>query len=514
MNLRTLLSEVPGIGAGEIPPISVTGVSADSRRIAPGMLFVAIEGSRADGHNFLPEAIANGAVAAVGERPLDGGSIPYWQVPDSRLAWAWLAAAWHAHPARRLVMIGVTGTDGKTTTAHLIHRILNESGLACGMITTLAARIGERARETGFHVTTPDAMQVQSFLAEMVRGGLTHCVLEATSHGLTQRRVSACEFDLGVMTNVTHEHIDYHGSQRAYVAAKSLLFIDVAQGRRKEGAPEKAAILNADDPAAPEMQAAARGARILTYGLRPGADMRATSVRADRDGLRFTVEGGTFSTQIVSPLLGEFNVQNCLAAFTAAVGGIGVAPEAAARGIESLAAIPGRMERVDLGQDFTAIVDFAHTPNALRVALETARGLTRGKVITVIGAAGLRDQEKRGMMGRIAASLADRVILSAEDPRTESLEAILGQMLRGAREAGAEEGGDIWREPDRGDAIRRAVRLADDGDVVIACGKGHEQSMCFGETEYPWDDRVALRAALSELLRVPGPRMPSLPTGS
>jgi UDP-N-acetylmuramoyl-L-alanyl-D-glutamate--2,6-diaminopimelate ligase len=512
MNLQTLLREVPGIKGDDIPPIPVIGVSADSRQITPGMLFVAIQGRHADGHDYLPQAIAHGAVAALGERPIVGLSIPYWQVPDSRLAWAWVAAAWHSFPARRMVMIGVTGTDGKTTTAHLIHHILNQSGHAAGMITTLAARIGDRDWETGFHVTTPDAMQVQSFLAEMSAQGLTHCVLEATSHGLAQRRVSACEFDMGVMTNITHEHIDYHGSREAYVAAKSLLFIDVAHSRRKAGGPDKTAVLNADDPGANDMRAAAAGARILTYGLRAEADVRARSVRMSGDGLRFTAQSGCLSVEVISPLLGAFNVQNCLAAFAAAVGGLGVAPEAAAQAIGGVSAIPGRMEKVDLGQRFTAIVDFAHTPNALRNALRTARELTRGRVIAVFGAAGLRDEEKRGMMGRISADLADYTVLTAEDPRTESLDAILDQMLRGAAGAGAAEGENIWREPDRGEALRRAVRLADHGDVVIICGKGHEQSMCFGETEYPWDDRQALAAAIGELLGVPAPGMPYLPT--
>ncbi len=514
MNLQNLLLEVPGITGTEIPSIEVTGVGADSREISPGMLFVAIKGERFDGHDFLQEAIARGAVAAIGERPNQGVSVPYRQVPDSRLALAWLAAAWNGFPARRLVMVGVTGTDGKTTTVHLIHRILNEAGLACGMISTLAAQIGEQARETGFHVTTPDSIRVQSFLAEMVARGLTHCVLEATSHGLAQRRVSACEFDVGVMTNISHEHIDYHGSHEAYVAAKSLLFEDVAHSPAKDGGPAKTAVLNADDPAAPVLQDAASGARVLTYGVRHDAQIRARSVQIDARGVQFSVEAGSFSAHVSSPLLGAFNVQNCLAAFASAVGGLGVDPEEAAGAIGGMAAIPGRMEKVDLGQPFTAIVDFAHTPNALRIALETVRGLTEGKVIAVFGAAGLRDQGKRPIMGGIAARLADRTILTAEDPRTESLDDILQESLRGGEASGAIEGEDIWVEPDRGEALRQAVGLAGRGDLVIVCGKGHEQSMCFKETEYPWDDRLALRAAISEALGIPGPSMPRLPTSN
>lgn len=511
MRLIELLREVPGIAAGDWPDLDITALTSDSRQVTPGALFIAIRGASVDGHRFLRAAAQAGAAAAVGEQPISDLPIPYVQVPNARLALAHLAAAWHGRPARRLVMIGVTGTDGKTTTCNLILRILLAGGIPAGMITTVSAVIGERVLDTGFHVTTPDAPAIQGYLAEMVRAGLTHCVLEATSHGLAQQRVSACEFDVGVITNITHEHLDYHGSFREYLEAKSLLFRGLGTGPAKPAAPQPAAILNADDGSY-DFLCQATKVRVIPYGLGEGAAVRAEDVEASASGLRFRVRGAGYQVEVASPLVGEYNVANCLAAVAATVDGLGLSPEAAARGIASLASIPGRMERIDLGQPFAAIVDFAHTPNALRQALATARKLCRGRVIAVFGSAGLRDREKRRMMAEVSGEMADLTILTAEDPRTESLDAILEEMAQGVRSRGGVEGRTFWRIPDRGQALRFAVGQAQPGDLVIACGKGHEQSMCFGETEYPWDDRLALRAALCELLDLPGPAMPRLPT--
>ncbi len=511
MRLTDLLREVPGISPAELPALDVTALTCDSRQVIPGALYVAVPGTTVDGHLVLGEAAAGGAAAAIGEQPVPDLPIPYFRVHDSRLALAHLAAAWHGHPARRLVMIGVTGTDGKTTTCNLIHRILLEAGVPAGMITTVNAVIGERLLDTGFHVTTPDAPAVQGYLAEMVGAGLTHCVLEATSHGLAQHRVAACDFDVGVITNITHEHLDYHGSFQAYRQAKALLFRHLGEGARKPGAPEPTAVLNADDESFDFLRQSTQ-ARLISYGLGQQGMVRAEAVEMSAAGLRFRARGPGYQVEVASPLIGAYNVANCLAAIAATVDAIGISPDVAARGIASLHSVPGRMERIDLGQPFAAIVDFAHTPNALRQALTTARRLCSGRVIAVFGSAGLRDREKRRMMAEVSAELADLTILTAEDPRTEPLEDILEQMAGGARSRGAEEGRTFWRIPDRGQALRFAVGLARPGDLVIACGKGHEQSMCFGETEYPWDDRLALRAALCDLLDIPGPAMPRLPT--
>ncbi len=511
MRLHDLLTGVPELERGGLPDLEVSGVTADSRQVAHGWVFVAVPGLTVDGSAYLPQAAGRGAVLLVGEGPDPDTGVAYRRVPDARWTLAHLAAAWHGHPARRMVMIGVTGTDGKTTTCNLIHRILLASGARAGVISTVNAVIGERVLDTGFHVTTPETLEIQAYLAQMVEAGLTHCVLEATSHGLAQHRVAACDFDLGVVTNITHEHLDYHGTFEAYRQAKGRLFAGLSGSAPKRFAVERTAILNRDDESYAYLDALVHGRRI-SYGMSPGSEVRALEVSESPAGLAFTVAGRGYRQPIATRLRGEFNVSNILAAFAAAVDGLGIAPGAAAEGIAALQAVPGRMESIDLGQPFAALVDFAHTPNALRRALEAARAMTTGRVIAVFGAAGLRDREKRRKMAEVSTRIADLTVLTAEDPRTESLGTILAEMAAGAAGQGGQEGSTFWRIPDRGEAIRFAVAQALPGDLVIACGKGHEQSMCFGETEYPWDDRTAMRAALSDLLGISGPAMPELPT--
>jgi UDP-N-acetylmuramoyl-L-alanyl-D-glutamate--2,6-diaminopimelate ligase len=511
MHLHTLLRNIPELNFGDLVDLEIKALTADSRQVVPGALFVAVRGMVSDGHDYLPEAASRGAVALLGEGPDPLLGVPYLRVRDSRESLAYLAAAWYGNPSRQLVMIGVTGTDGKTTTVNLIYHILKVAGLKVGMITTVDAVIGERSLDTGLHVTTPDALDTQKYLSQMVEVGTTHCVLEATSHGIAQRRIAACDFDLAVVTNITHEHLDYHGSYEAYRKAKGELFAWLSRGREKEGGPVKAAILNREDRSY-EFLRGISSARQVTYGRKAGADVFADGLISDVDGLRFVVHGHDFDIQIQSPLIGSHNLENCLAAFATAVYGLGLSTESARQGIAALNGIPGRMELIDLGQPFIAIVDFAHTPNSLRKAIETSRTLTRGRVITVFGSAGLRDREKRRMMAEISVEMADLTVFTAEDPRTESLEGILGEMAAGARAVGGIEGETFFRVLDRGEALRHAINCAQEGDLVIACGKGHEQSMCFGEIEYPWDDRVALKAALAESMGVDGPPMPRLPT--
>ena len=490
----------------------VTGVALDSRAVQAGNLFVALVGANTDGHRYIPQAVANGAVAVVGTRPLGQVGVPYFRVQDARQALARLSAAFYGHPARKLTVVGVTGTDGKTTTVNLIYRILRAAGVAVGMISTVEAVIGRQTVGTGFHVTTPEAPDVQRFLARMLDAGLTHVVLEATSHGLDQRRLEGCAFDVGVVTNITHEHLDYHGSFEAYREAKARLFRELERAPAKAQDPPRAAVLNRDDGAFDYLRRAS-GVPVVSYGQHPQAQVRAEGVRASAGGQHFQAIGPGYRLSGDTPLVGAYNVANCLAAIATTVDVLRVDLEAAREGIASLKGIPGRMERLDLGQDFIAVVDFAHTPNALRRALEAARRMAQqGRVIAVFGSAGLRDREKRRLMAEVSVALADLTVLTAEDPRREDLGAILAEMAQGAQAAGGVEGRDFWRVPDRGQALRFAIAHARPGYVVIACGKGHEQSMCFGQTEYPWDDRTAMRAALSELLGVPGPSMPFLPT--
>ncbi len=491
----------------------INAIVLDSRLAAPGALFVALPGLSVDGHQFIPAAIQNGAAAVMGTRQGMNISVPYVQVADARRAMALLSAAFYDFPARKLTVIGVTGTDGKTTTSNYIFQILKAAGSKTGMISTVSAIIGDQVTDTGFHVTTPEAPDVQRYLAQMVDAGLTHVILEATSHGLAQDRVAACEFDVGVVTNITHEHLDYHGSYEAYRAAKGRLFTSLAETHPKESPKFRTAVLNRDDQSYPYLHDLTQPPmRQISYGLTPDVDIRAERITASPAGLDFEVIGPDFRFEAQTRLLGTYNVSNILAAVGATVVGVGVDADSARAGIAALEGIPGRMQSFALGQDFLAIVDFAHTPNALLRALEAARPMTQGRVIAVFGSAGLRDREKRRLMAEISAEVADLTVLTAEDPRTEALEGILAEMAAGAVRKGGVEGETFWRVPDRGDAIRFALNLARPGDVVMACGKGHEQSMCFGEIEYPWDDGIAMQAALAEYLGVDGPAMPYLPT--
>ncbi len=475
----------------------------DHNELEAGGVFVARKGRSVDGHDFIAQALARGAVAIVGEAPLSHLGVPYAQVHDGQAAIGWLAAAYQGFPTRDLVVIGVTGTDGKTTTTHLIHSVLKSAGLNAAFISTIAADLGTTTADTGLHVTTPSAPHVQQYLRQMRDNGMTHVVLEMTSHGLAQGRLNGVDVDVAVLTNITHEHLDYHGSWENYRAAKGILFQSLGRTARKSG-QRKLSVINADDPSF-DYFAQFDADVVIAYAMHHAADFVTEDVQFLPQGLQFTVQQQT----ITSPLVGRFNVSNILAAI--AVGrALGVSWEAIRDGVANVEAISGRMQRIDEGQNFTAIVDFAHTPNALRRALEAGRTmLPDGKrLIAVFGSAGLRDVEKRRMMAEVSAEYADFTILTAEDPRTESLDAILEMMAEGCRSKGAIEGETFIRVPDRGEAIYRACQLARAGDIVMICGKGHEQSMCFGTIEYPWDDREATRAALR------GAPLKTLPTAS
>jgi UDP-N-acetylmuramoyl-L-alanyl-D-glutamate--2,6-diaminopimelate ligase len=516
VSLQTLFSDFPlAYFPPEIPAGSISGISIDSRKVEPGDLFIARRGGSMDGHAFIPTAIERGAVAVVGEQEITSLPVPYFRVVNSIEAVTWLAAAYYDWPGKKLTVIGITGTDGKTTTSNLLFRILETAGIHAGMITTVNAVVGDQVLDTGFHVTTPDAPDVQYYLSQMVAAGLTHVILETTSHGLAQHRADASQYDIAAITNITHEHLDEHGTFENYRAAKARLFQMLERTMPKPNGNVRLAVLNQDDPSHDYFSSVIQDLQAVTsvsYGLHAKADFRAENIRYSPQGIQFEAVGPGFHQPVKCALVGEFNVFNCLAALAVAVRGLGIDPDVAARGLAALGEVPGRMELIDLGQAFTAIVDFAHTPNALRVAIEAVRKLSHGRVITIFGSAGLRDKEKRRLMAETSAELADISIMTAEDPRTESLSDILEQMATGARARGGVEGKTFYRIPDRGAAIRFGVRLAKPGDVVIACGKGHEQSMAFDTKEYAWDDRTAMRAALSELLDLDGPEMPILPT--
>ncbi|MFZ1596461.1 MAG: UDP-N-acetylmuramoyl-L-alanyl-D-glutamate--2,6-diaminopimelate ligase [Anaerolineae bacterium] len=511
--LTFLLTDSVQYGLGDP---DITSITADSRQVRPGTLFVAIFGLRVDGHEFIGQAAAQGAAAIVGELPptesgaLSGAEIPYLQVANSRSALAWLAAAWHDFPARKLTVIGVTGTDGKTTTGTLIAHILRGAGRKVGLVTTVQADIGGHTLDTGLHVTTPDALDTQHYLAEMVKAGCEVAVLESTSHGLHQRRVDACEFDLAIVTNITHEHLDYHGTWDNYAAAKGILFQHLSASVEK-GGTTKTAVLNAEDASFPLLDAilsqGRSSLRRLTYGLQNGA-VQAADITHAPDCTTFTLDLGHsiydlglavdgLQTQITTRLIGDFNIYNILAAACSTLA-LGVPLDVLRVAIASFDGVVGRMERLDEGQPFLAIVDFAHSPVSLQRALETVRPLVapEGRLIAVFGSAGQRDRAKRYLMGHIGGRLADLTVITAEDPRTEAIADISAEIACGCQDAGGQEGETYWRVDDRAAALAFACRLARTGDVVIACGKGHERSMCFGVTETPWNEQEAMRAAL------------------
>lgn len=482
----------------QLETVEVAGIAFDSRQVSPGDLFVAYRGLRADGHDFLQAARQRGAVAVVVESqeslqalPAD---FPAAVVPNSRAALAKISAAFWDFPGRRLVVIGVTGTDGKTTTSALIRSILEAAGHGTGMVSTVSAAIGDESFDTGLHVTTPDAVTLQRHLAAMVEVGTDYAVVEATSHGLAQHRVTACEFDVAVVTNITHEHLDYHGSYEAYLEAKAELFRTLSTSFRKAGV-DKVAVLNRDDGSFAHLIRIPADCH-LSYGLHESAHIRAHGIESSSRGLKLQVVSSEASFPVQSPLLGDFNVHNILAAVAVGLSQ-GVDPQAIAQGVAAMDGIPGRMERIDLGQNFTAIVDFAHTPNALERALTAVRPLTSGQVAVVFGCAGLRDRAKRPLMGEIAGRLADRIVITAEDPRTEDLGQIMEEIAVGCRGAGRREGEDFFRIGDRAEAIAFAIDTARRDDLVMVTGKGHERSMCFGETELPWSDVQAVRDALA-----------------
>ena len=510
MLLQELISALPTELDSNLPMVTVQGLAYDSRKVKPGDLFVAYKGVEADGHRYIPQAVQAGAVALVVEDERHSRSpagqpwpVPIVLVPDGREALAYLAAAFHGFPSRKLTVIGVTGTDGKTTTVNLIWSVLKAAGHAAGLISSVNAVIGEEQYDTGLHTTTPDALEVQAYLARMVEAGAEYAVLETTSHGLAQHRVTACDYDVAVVTNITREHLDFHGTFEEYREAKARLFRSLGNSYRKPGVA-KVAVLNADDPSLDYLRTIPAD-QWLTYGVERGADFTAREIEPRPGAVSFIAVTPQGEYPVRACLPGRFNVYNVLAAIAVATSQ-GIPSDETRRGIEAVDRVVGRMEAIDRGQPFQVLIDFAHTPNSLRNALRAAREMAAGRVTVVFGCAGLRDREKRPRMGEIAGELADRTVITAEDPRTEDLDQIIEQIAAGCRQAGRSEGVDFWRIPDRGQAIKFAVSMAEEGDLVLVTGKGHEKSMCFGTTEHPWSDHQAVEQVLMDrLAREGGP---------
>ena len=484
-----------------IGQLDITNLAYDSRNVEPGGLFIAVPGTHTDGRRYVADAARRGAVAALGPALRDGvaqPSIPYIQVGDVLSAQADLACAFYGFPAQRLCTIGVTGTDGKTTTCNLIQTLLHEAGLGSGLMTTANFKIGEREWENTTRQSTLEALEVQQFLRQLLDDGMTHAVIEATSHGLELQRVRGCAFDIGVVTNITHEHLEFHKTLENYRRAKARLF-EMLDARRDKGLGVRSvAILNRDDSSY-EVLKPYCSVPILDYGIDTPAAIRAVDVQLGPTGTRFRalLPGGDDAMQpaIETRLVGKFNVSNCLAAIATAYS-LGIEPEVIARGLAKVPGVTGRMERIDEGQDFMVIVDYAHTPDSLAKVLSILRPLTSGKLIVVFGSAGERDVQKRPSMGQIAAQMADFFVITDEDPREEDREAILREIAAGSEAEGKREGRDFLCIADRRRAIAAAFERAQTGDAVLLAGKGHEQSIIIGREKIPWDDRKVAREQL------------------
>ena len=479
---------VSTIGSASARTPAFTGVAYDSRRVTDSAVFVALKGLKADGLDFVPEAIRRGAALIVSEsaRP-DGLDVPWVVVRDGRLALALIGAEVHGHPSREIPVIGVTGTNGKTTTTYLLAAILDAAGRSAGVMGTVHYKIGQVAREAAR--TTPEASDVQALLRQMVDAGNRSCVMEVSSHALSLRRVDGVRFAAGAFTNLTRDHLDFHADMESYFAAKRRLFEMLGS--------DAPGIINADDPRAATLVGTC--ARPLTYGIQKPADVRPEGLVMDLAGVRFTATTPAGPVAIRSSLVGRPNVYNLLAA-VATASALGIPREAIAEGLASQTGVPGRFEVVSSPADgVTVVVDYAHTDDALRNLIETARPLTAGRVITLFGCGGDRDRTKRPLMGMVAARLSDVVVITSDNPRSEDPLAIIDEIRRGipAGEAASDRAPDVTAIVDRAAAIEKAVAMARPGDVVLIAGKGHEKTQHIGDRVLAFDDADVSRAALA-----------------
>jgi UDP-N-acetylmuramoyl-L-alanyl-D-glutamate--2,6-diaminopimelate ligase len=500
LSLRSLAAHVPG-ARFQGPDVTVTGIAYDSRRIRAGELFVAVPGLRWDGHFFIPQALERGAaaVAVQADHPqwvegLREDGVPTLVVEDARAALSRLAAAFHGFPAMRLTVIGVTGTDGKTSLVHLIAHLLRYDGHQVGLMGTAGMDVG-LGLEGWEGRTTPEAPELQAALAAMVAHGCRYAVVECTSHGLALRRVEDAYFDVAVMTHLGEDHLDFHGSWEAYRAAKGRLFSLLDEAPSK--GVGKWAILNADDPSWSYFRSLTQ-AEVLTYGLGPGAQVRALDVRPRGWGVAFHLRTPWGETEVEVAVPGEAGVMGALAG-TATALAMGLPLPVVAQGLASWRGAPGRLELVDEGQPFPVVVDYAHAPQALARLLALARQSARGRVVLVFGCIGGRDRHRRRPMGRIAGQMADYVIVTDDNPYDEERESIFQEIVAGLQEAGREEGRDYLVVPDRRQAIAHALSMAGEGDVVVLAGKGHETHVYAGSSSYPCDDREVARAFLRRM---------------
>ena len=486
MKLLDLFRDLPGLEYGAAPELEIHSLAYDSRRAGPGTLFFAIEGEKADGHRFVPQALSRGAAAVVSERQAPRDLASRWvRVPAIRRALSHAARAFFGHPEQRLRLIGITGTNGKTTTAYLLESILRSSGAGVGLFGTIEYHVAGRILPAGN--TTPESLDLAACFRELVEAGASAAVMEVSSHALAQERVWGVPFRAAVFTNLTRDHLDYHHTMEEYFRAKRRLFEGLGTP------PPDVAAINLDDPWGSRLLDLPYP-RLITYGLRPGADMSVKHYTQESAGLVATLTSSRGEIEIESPLIGRSNLMNILAA-AAAAEGLEISEDAIREGIGSLDRVPGRFERVDQGQPFLVVVDYAHTDDALRNVLATAREITRGRLIVVFGCGGDRDRTKRPVMGEVAGMLADTVVLTSDNPRSEDPLAIINDALVGVQRTGR----PCLLESDRQAAIREALEQAREGDTVVIAGKGHETYQIFSDRTVAFDDREAARRVLNEL---------------
>ncbi len=478
----------------------ITMLAYDSRLVKPGGLFIAVPGTHTDGRRYLFDAAQRGAVVALGPH-IDPANlpIPYIEVDNVRIALANLASTFYDNPATQLCTIGVTGTDGKTTTCNLISALLDTAKKSNGLMTTANFKLHGQEWENTTRQSTLEALEIQQMLRRMVETDVKYAVIEATSHGLELQRVRGCAFDIGVVTNITHEHLDFHGTIENYRRAKARLFEMLDPSRDKGLGIKPVAILNRDDISYKILKPYCR-VPVLDYGLDKLASIRAVDIQLHATSTHFRAILPNTEIYIETQLVGQFNISNCLAAIATGYA-VGVNPVDIARGLAGVTGVTGRMERIDVGQPFTVIVDYAHTPESLEKVLKILRPLTVGKLFLVFGSAGERDIQKRPIMGRIAAQLSDFFVITDEDPREEKREQILREIAVGAETTGKHEGSDFLCIADRTQAIATAFHHARAGDTVLLAGKGHEQSIIIGREKIPWDDRRVAREQLQTLIQ-------------
>jgi UDP-N-acetylmuramoyl-L-alanyl-D-glutamate--2,6-diaminopimelate ligase len=501
MLLRDLAAHTDGrlIGDGNV---DITSIEYDSRAVHPGSLFVAVPGFKTDGHAYLGRALEGGAQAVVVQADheahwraiVEEGGADVLVLGDTRSDLARLSAAFYGFPARKLGVIGITGTDGKTSLAHLVTHVLNSSGRKTGLISTAECRIGDQLLADTGRFTTPEAPQVQEMLSQMVAAGCQWAVIEATSHGLALHRVDECEYDIASLTNIGTDHLDFHGNQEEYFSAKARLFQML--GESVDRGIVKSTVVNSDDPAGARFRALT-SANAVTYGLHD-ADLTAEKLTHHALTIGFFMTTPRGSRNVLFPRPGLFNVYNALAATGIALAG-GLSLDEIVPALESWPGAPGRMEFIDEGQPFTVLVDFAHAPDSLRRILQLLRDTVRGRIIAVFGCIGEHDKGRRPGMARAAAELADYTFITDDNPYSEDRDAILQDIAEAMRAAGKREGHDFSVVPDRREAIAQAIAMAVDEDAVLLAGKGHEREVHLRDSVYECDDREVSRRVLRDL---------------